>query len=69
MGRWVIAAAVVTSAGLLCGGGLATTSAKKLLLRATFSGAYKGRVNWVHVQNGFTYGCVQWTRPESRSVT
>ena len=57
-----VAAILVSGVGVV-GASVAATPAKKLLLRATFSGAYKGRINWVHAQNGFSYGCIQWTLP------
>ena len=59
----LVLAAILLSGAVVAGGSAAATPAKKMLLRATFSGAYKGRINWVHVQNGITYGCIQWTLP------
>ncbi len=62
---WLAAAALAATA---LAGTSGATSAKTMSVRITFSGVYKGRVNWGHAQNGpgtqlVTYGCMRWKIP------
>jgi hypothetical protein len=62
---WLAAAALAATA---LAGTSAATSAKTMSVRITFTGGYKGHVNWSHIQNGsgtqlVTYGCMRWQIP------